>query len=50
MDYTSIKLDDQSKNQNNHKIVVSLCLFVDAIFCPMYGRTVVDFTVESEQR
>jgi hypothetical protein len=44
------KLDDQSRNEYCYKIAVSLCLFADIIFCPIYGRSVVDFAAESEQR
>ena len=44
------KFDDQSKNEYCYKIPVSLYLFSDIIFCPIYERTVVDFAVESEQR
>jgi hypothetical protein len=30
------KFDNQSKNEYNYKIAVSLCLFADVIFCPIY--------------
>jgi len=43
-------IDDQNKNEYCYKIAVSLCLFADIIFCPIYERTVVDLAVEREQR
>jgi len=44
------KFDDQSKNEYCYKTAVSLFLFADVIFCPIYERTVVDFSLERERQ